>query len=50
MALIFAIVFFVTQPIINLIDHGYFLEATLYNTFKVDLIFCVVNWPLFFIW
>lgn len=29
--LIFAIIFFVTQPIINFIDKGYFLESTLYN-------------------
>ena len=49
-ASIFAIIFFVTKPIINFIDHGYLLEATLYNTVKVDLLFCLFNWPLFFVW
>lgn len=49
-AAIFGIIFIVTQPVINYLDHGYFLDATLYNTFKVDFIFCLVNWPLFFLW
>jgi|JI10StandDraft_1071094.scaffolds.fasta_scaffold2755113_1 hypothetical protein len=47
---IFGIIFFVTQPVINFIDKGYFLESTLYNTFKIDFLFCLVNWPLFLLW
>jgi hypothetical protein len=50
LAVIFGTIFFITQPIINFIDRGYILESTLYNTFKVDFIFCTVNWPLFFLW
>ena len=47
---IFGFIFLITQPVINFIDYGYFLEPTLFQTFKVDFIFCLVSWPLFFLW
>lgn len=31
LAVIFLGIFFVTQPVVNFIDHGYFLDTTLYS-------------------
>lgn len=50
LTVIFMSIFFITQPVVNFIDHGYFFEPTLYNTFKVDFMFCIFTWPLFFAW
>jgi hypothetical protein len=40
----------VTQPVVNFIDRGYFLDTTLYETVRVDFLFCAITWPLFFLW
>lgn len=50
LALIFLAIFFVTQPVVNFIDHGYFLDTTLYSEVRVDFLFCAITWPLFFLW
>lgn len=50
LSIIFMTIFFITQPIVNFIENGYFIDKTLYNTFKRDLFFCLFNWPLFFAW
>ena len=50
LAVIFMLIFFTTQPIVNFIEKGYFLDTTLYATFKIDFMFCLFTWPLFFFW
>ena len=50
LAIIFMLIFFTTQPIVNFIERGYFLDTTLYATFKIDFMFCLFTWPLFFFW
>lgn len=32
LAIIFLIIFFTTQPIVNFLEHGYWLDTTLYET------------------
>lgn len=50
LGVIIGLIFVVTQPIINFMEHGYFLESTLFNSLRVDLLFCLLSWPLFFLW
>jgi len=50
LTLIFLVIFFLTQPVVNFIDHGYFLDPLLYHSFKVDFLFCLFTWPLFYAW
>ena len=50
MTVIFALIFLFTKPILNKIEHGYFLEPNLYHTFQEDFILCIMVWPLFFLW
>lgn len=50
MATIFIMIFLFTKPLLNKIENGYFLEASLYLTFKNDYFLCIMVWPLFFGW
>lgn len=50
LAIIFLWIFFVTQPVVNFMEHGYFLDTTLYSEVRKDFLFCAITWPLFFLW
>ena len=50
LAIIFLIIFFTTQPIVNFLQHGYWLDTTLYETVTQDFLFCLFTWPIFFLW
>ena len=50
MVIIIALIYLFTKPILNKIENGYFLEPNLYNTFKADYFYCIMVWPIFFLW